>query len=907
MSATANFLLNRFNYGLLSSSALARTDLARGTLGAEIQTNVIGKSLGAGKFRPGLGYLDSTKNNAKAIHIPFIYSLADTAILEITDSTLRVRISEAVMERVSVSTAITNGTFAANLTGWTSADEVGALSYHSDTYMVLRGTGDNAAKRYQQVTVAAGDLNKEHAVRIVANRGPIVVRIGSTLGGDEYVSETIIEADGYGPGTYSFAFTPTGDFYIELSNRSDYADSLVDSVSVEASGDFELPMPYAAADLSLIRWAQSGNVVYLACDGYAPKKIIRYGTRSYGISDYSPNDGPFRAINTSATTMTPSGLSGSITLTSSVPYFRESMEGALFKLTSQGQKIADNLSALGAASGHVKITGVSDARKFDVTVSGSWSGTIQIQRSIAEPGAWAGSGLTSITTNGTFTYDDGADNSIYYYRLYMFAYTSGTAEITITTGQGSITGIVRALDYSSSTQMVCSVLSPLGGTDATDLWHEGLWSDYRGYPTCNALHEGRLWWAGRDKILGSVSDAYESFDEELEGDSAPINVNIGSGPVDRINGLLSTTRLIIFGETAERTARSTSLDEPLTPTNFKLITDTDIGSSPIQAVRVDGSALFARNEKIFFMSAQSRIDGALAASDMTEVAGDVGSSGFAKLVVQRLPETRIHCLRTDGKVALFVFDEQEEVKSWQIIETDGIVEDIFVMPADTNAAEDKVYYCVNRTINGSTKRYLEKWALESESVGGSINKMADSFVQVTVSGATCSGLSHLEGEDVIVWAEGRDYSSGVGNSQTKYTVTSGAITLSDSLADGSPAIVGLPYSGQWKSVKLLFESRALQGHPLTQRKRVGALGIIAENTHNKAIRFGPDFTTMRSMPRMENSKAVSADEVWSVYDYGSSEFPGDYTHDPRICLEFTAPRPATVLGMVVTMSIHDRV
>jgi hypothetical protein len=35
------------------------------------------------------------------------------------------------------------------------------------------------------------------------------------------------------------------------------------------------------------------------------------------------------------------------------------------------------------------------------------------------------------------------------------------------------------------------VITDLGGTAATDVWAEGEWSDYRGWPTAVAFHEGR--------------------------------------------------------------------------------------------------------------------------------------------------------------------------------------------------------------------------------------------------------------------------------------------------------------------------------------------------------------------------------------------------------------------------------
>jgi hypothetical protein len=90
---------------------------------------------------------------------------------------------------------------------------------------------------------------------------------------------------------------------------------------------------------------------------------------------------------------------------------------------------------------------------------------------------------------------------------------------------------VRITAFTSSTIVSAEVLSDLGGTSATDDWAEGEWSDRRGWPSAVALYEGRLWWSAASRgIWGSISDGFESFDEAVEGDSGPINRDVGSGP-----------------------------------------------------------------------------------------------------------------------------------------------------------------------------------------------------------------------------------------------------------------------------------------------------------------------------------------------------------------------------------------
>lgn len=517
-----NVALVAFNRGVISKKGMARIDLKRTALSAEIQTNFIPRVLGSMSLRPGFQYLGATKDNKVSFHIPFIFSRSDTALIEFTDLAMRVRVSDVIISRVAVSTAVTSGDFS-SATGWTDADESGATSTITGGKLELVGTKFKSAIRKQQVTVASGDLNKEHGLRIVVDRGPVMLRVGSTDGGDDYVSET-----GLGTGEHSLAFTPTGDFWVQLSSLSQ-SKKIVDSITVESSGDMELSSPFIEADLRKIRYDESADVIYIACKGYRQRKIERRGTRSWSIVVYEPEDGPFRNINVTTTSISASAITGDITLTASQKLFKSSNVGSLFKLTSIGQKVATDANGADQWTNPIKVTGVgASQRTFNIIRSGTWSGTITLQRSVGEVGSWTD--VTSYTTNATTTYNDGLDNQTIYYRIGFKSgnYTSGTASLELNYASGGLTGIAKITGYTNETTVSAAVLSDLGGTTGTTDWSESEWSDRRGYPSAVALHEGRLWWGGKTKIIGSISDAYESFDEDIEGDSAVINRSIGS-------------------------------------------------------------------------------------------------------------------------------------------------------------------------------------------------------------------------------------------------------------------------------------------------------------------------------------------------------------------------------------------
>ena len=288
----ANSQLYAFNRGLISPLALARQDLERTALSAETMTNWVPRNLGSMMLRPGTSYIGATASDNAAKFIPFVFSQTDTALLEVTNVLMRVWVSDALVTRPAVTAAVANGAFTSDLTSWTDTDEAGATSDHDASgYLRLAGNGTAFAIREQEVTLVESGI--VHALDIVIERGPVVLRVGSTTQDDDYINETIL-----GTGTHSLSFTPTTNFFIQFQNK-EKRQVLVNSCVVASSGVMTLVAPWAAADLSELRWEQSGDVVYVAADGVQQYKIERRNTVSWSVVKYEPDNGPFSDINIS--------------------------------------------------------------------------------------------------------------------------------------------------------------------------------------------------------------------------------------------------------------------------------------------------------------------------------------------------------------------------------------------------------------------------------------------------------------------------------------------------------------------------------------------------------------------------------------------------------------------------------
>jgi hypothetical protein len=799
----------------------------------------------------------------------------------------------------------------------------------SSGVLTLNPTSIGALARTEK-RVIVSDTGTEHALAINVTRGPVTLRVGSTQRDDDYISETALRT-----GYHNIAFTPQGNFWITLQSE-EVVDRIVSSLEISDSGTVEITTPWGADNLDDIRHDQSADVVYVDCVDVRSQMIERRGTgRSFSVVDYAPNDGPFLPARSSSAKLSVSHFFGNTTLNSDIPFFTSDHVGALVRMFHSGQGGQWRLGALDTTTDAIAITGIGDTgvlnaneRRFSISVTGTYTGTITIERSfdgddIGFKAIGDGQGILGGTTSDTGTFsrdlDDPDDNLKVWYRARMSAYTSGVAVVNLTYAGGGVTGYGRITGYNDNTDVDFEVISRFSDTGPSDNWQQGYWSDARGYPTAVALHGGRLFHAQGGSVFGSVSDDYLSFDESTIGDAGPVIRTLGSGPVDNIHALLSLLRLIIHTAGAELTLRSSSLDEPVTPTNSSAGTFSTQGTAPIRALKMDNRAVFVqRSKQRLFMvgpDAQTAI-GDYGSSELTSLVPDLLEAGIVSIAIQRQPDTRIHCALADGTVAILTYEPAEEVICWTTWTTAGSVERVMVLPG---ISEDAVYYHVNRTVNGSTKRFLEKWAKESECQGDTgLSFLADCSSSITDTGRTTflhAIAPHLPSTSVIVWGSldtgttpHVDLSPDTGSDFSQrlwLTDTGGDITLTG-LTDGvHHAVAGLPYQADWRSSKLAYGAQA--GTALAQMKRAAQTALLLYNTHARALYVGDDTGALDPMPRVIEGEVVDQDKIFPTLDMIANPTPGTHKTDPRTHIRAKAPRPATVLAAVPSVSTSERV
>jgi hypothetical protein len=911
------------NAGEVDPNALGRIDLEKLRVAGENMVNFTPTVLGGMHMRPGTKYIGSTRNNQKSRLVPFIFNADTTSLIEISGTSIRVRNNDALVVYPSYSTTITNGAFTSALgTGWTNVSTVGASATISGGALSLNSAKYAYARVRQTISVASIDTTVLHALRIVVATGDVTLRIGTAINGDNVVGDQAL-----GVGTHFIAFTPQANtIYLEIeANNAGRGVRVVTACDFVKNQIMEIPSPWPEASLSDIRSAQSGSIVYLACKGSKQYKIERRGPNSWGLAEYRTVAGPYVPYSGRTVMLRPSAVIGNITLTANQNFFKEGMVGAVFEFLMYRQYRSEIITGPNQTTEAIKVTGVGEGDRaftWGATYGSGASGTIFLERAFGEPDGWAASpkgedtngnnAQTSITSTGTRVFSDsdtdrreaqpefaGSDNNIVYYRLRSGNSVTGpiTAFLNYSGGTSQI-GVVRITGYTSPTSVTAEVITELGTSgEFTDEWREGAWSNNQSWPSAVSFHDGRLWWGGLDKVYGSVSDDFSNYDPNTEGDSGPIVRSIATGPVENIGWLLSLQRLIVGTASAEVSIRSSSFDEPLTPSQFTARNASTMGSAGIQGITVDSTAIYVQKNrtKIYELVYDVNIND-YSSRDLTRLNKYICKPGAVDIAVQRQPDTRVWFVKSDGTMAMLVYERADDVVGWSRFETDGFIEAVCVLPSQN---DDIVYIVVRRVINGQTVRHVERLTVSSETEDGDGSFLVDSSVRFTTGGGqttTITGLQHLSGKQVV--AKG-----GSSDPAKLYTVSpSGQITIDNPVTS---IVVGLPYEARFRSVKLAYGTAS--GTALTQKKRVDHLAIVANNAAPDGISIGRNFSNMTRLSKLFKGRVLSAGEIVPQYDYDATSFGGAWDSDCRVCIKCVSPYPAHILGMVVTMNSNDKV
>ena len=390
-----------FNGGEWSPRMFGRTDISKYNSAVKLLKNFYILPQGGVQRRSGSRYVAEQGDSGMAGRlVPFVFSDDQAYILLFEDLKIRIFRNEGVLTEQEI--VIASATSDID----TTTDEIifdshgfrhlsGPVRIATDTTLPV---GLSAGVNYyihlaQTSTFAAALVNTgSNAIDLPAhgytdNMGPfqfdttVTLPTGLSYETDYYVIyvsansfglETSVGAadvtlSGQGTGTHTMA--PTNEYLrkrFRLGTTTD-ASTIVNITGIGAGIQTITPQApvsavtidttYSVDQLSELSIAQSADVLYITHKNHPPRKLERYSSWSFSLSDIDLIDGPYLSENDTTTTMTSGATTGNnITITSSTAIFTGSDIGRLIRIFGGGA---------GTFWGYAKIVSVNTVQFTD--------------------------------------------------------------------------------------------------------------------------------------------------------------------------------------------------------------------------------------------------------------------------------------------------------------------------------------------------------------------------------------------------------------------------------------------------------------------------------------------------------------------------------------------------------------
>lgn len=439
------------------------------------------------------------------------------------------------------------------------------------------------------------------------------------------------------------------------------------------------------------------------------------------------------------------------------------------------------------------------------------------------------SGVTVVA--GGSGYDTNAHAySVYYgivnYGGYVFGLTiSGgviTAASVVTTGYGSWSPEEQmhlVIEVSDSTGTGAVVVPVIGTSPTTN-------------PGVNTYHDGRQWFAGSasspQTLWGSVAGAFNNMSQSSPTrDSDAITRTLASRQVNDIRHMVSLTQMIVLTGGAEWKVSAGTADV-ITPAQFVARPQSYNGSSDIRPIVANDTLLYIppNRRKVRSLQYQWAAD-TWTGTDLSLLAAHLfEANAIVDWAYARDPDSICWAVRDDGVALAFTFLTEQQLYAWsRRTTTGGTFESVCAIQEGDETA---VYFIVRRTIDGQTRRYVER--LHSRVFA----TIADAWFldcALQYSGApatTIGGLWHLVGEAVWALADG---------------VVRGPFSVSAAGQIVLPSAASLALVGKIipdADLELLDLDGQDQGGTWTARKKkINHLTVALKNSANTGLVAGP--------------------------------------------------------------------
>ncbi len=238
------------------------------------------------------------------------------------------------------------------------------------------------------------------------------------------------------------------------------------------------------------------------------------------------------------------------------------------------------------------------------------------------------------------------------------------------------------------------------------------------YPACVAYIKQRQAFASSnndpEKVWLSRPGFYKNFSirSPIQDDDA-VTFLASSKRRNKVQHLLDLGKLVLLTETAIMKCEGGG-DGVITPFAINPDAQSYFGAAKVKPVIIGEEALYVQARSAIVRRVGFNIDSdGYIGGDLSIFASHLfDDHTIIEMAYQEIPHSTLWAVRDDGVLLGLTYLREQQIAGWHRHDTDGTFESVCTVPINNT---DALYAVVNRTINGSTVRYIE--VMDNVSVG----------------------------------------------------------------------------------------------------------------------------------------------------------------------------------------------
>lgn len=418
------------------------------------------------------------------------------------------------------------------------------------------------------------------------------------------------------------------------------------------------------------------------------------------------------------------------------------------------------------------------------------------------------------------------------------------------------------------------------------------------YPSVVGLHQQRLFFGRtRNVINGSWftrTGAYENMDKArpvVKADDAGAFA-LATSEVNEIKHFISLDDLITLTGDNIFAVTGTGDSNVITPGSINPKRQNGRGASWLKPLVIDNVMFYEPAQGSTFRSLGYTFDIDGYKSDDVSIFSShlfIGHT-LTSMAYAEEPYSAIFVSREDGIGLVFTWQQEQDVWGWSRLTTDGFIHQFCVIPED---GYTRLYAIITREINGVSRRFIERMALEANGDIAASCHLDCSITQVYDPPQDhIDQLWHLEGETVSVVFDGF--------ASHGHVVTNGRVTL----PGGEVATIitaGLRYTGEIETLPAALMTQ--QGSVQTNRQQIDEVVVRCKDT--RMIHIGASGVDVLDQMEPGSGEDLGDFIGEGVLDYKVTP-PGDWKDTSSVIVRQEEPLPAHIIGIFASMKVSPK-